>query len=205
MEKTAEQKNLQKRGFTREITGLFLLFWTIFLVLCLLSFDKNDPTLNHVTTGALTHNKAGLFGAYVAGFLNEWFGVCSFLWPLFFVLLALTCFSRFFALDWRRWVGCILLVLFVLEMSEAFSVTVGDFTPGGIAGHSLYVCSTLYLSPLGAFLLWIFFFLIGLQLIFSLSWVDIISSANQKIRLALQRRKERKNNPNGVLLNAEKM
>lgn len=190
MEKKEEQKKPRKSGFTREMTGLFLLFWTIFLVLCLVSFSKNDPTLNHVNSQAIIHNKAGLFGAYVAGFLNEWFGLCSFLWPVFFLALAFACLFQRFVIDWRRWAGFLLLVLVLLEVFASISLAVGDFSPSGIIGRSLYSCTTKYLNPVGAGLLWLFFGLIALQLILARSWIEIIQSLRTRIRRVLEEKRE---------------
>ena len=143
-----EQQNKPRSGYAREMTGLFLFFWAVFLVLCLVTFDKNDPGLNQVSTVAVVANKAGLFGSYVAAFLNEWFGFCAFLWPAFFVILGLACISQRLVFNWRIWCGFFLLVLFLLETSEAWDIRLGDFTPGGIAGHGLYAFTTHYLHPL---------------------------------------------------------
>ena len=164
-----------KTGYTREFTGLFLFFWAIFLTLALVSFDKTDPTMNHVRTVTEIHNKAGLFGAYVSGFLNEWFGLCSFLWPLFFVAIGCPCLSSRLVIHWRRWVGIFLLVLFLMETGVAWHITVGDFSSGGILGTSLYQSSVRYLNPWGASLFWFFIFLIATQLIINISWINVVT------------------------------
>ncbi|MBQ7617742.1 MAG: DNA translocase FtsK 4TM domain-containing protein, partial [Desulfovibrio sp.] len=177
-----EQKTQRKGGYARELTGLFLFFWAIFLLLCLVSFDRNDTTLNQVSSVAQIHNKAGQFGAYVAGFLNEWFGLCAFLWPIFFVSLGCSCVSRRLVLNFKRWLGIFLLVLFLLETSAAWQISTGDFSPGGIVGHGLYACVVRYLNPLGASLLWLFIFMVALQLILNISWFELLSRLGERLK-----------------------
>lgn len=185
-----EQQNKPRSGYAREMTGLFLFFWAVFLVLCLVTFDKNDPGLNQVSTVAVVANKAGLFGSYVAAFLNEWFGFCAFLWPAFFVILGLACISQRLVFNWRIWCGFFLLVLFLLETSEAWDIRLGDFTPGGIAGHGLYAFTTHYLHPLGASLLWLFLLMVAVELIFDLSWFALFGRVFQLLKQKLQERHE---------------
>ena len=185
-----EQQSRPRSSYAREMTGLFLFFWAVFLVLCLVTFDKNDPGLNQVSTAAVIVNKAGLFGSYVAAFLNEWFGCCAFLWPVFFVILGLSCISQRLVFNWRIWSGFFLLVLFFLETSEAWEIRVGDFTPGGITGHGLYVFTTHYLHPLGASLLWLFLLMVAVELIFDLSWFALFGSLIEIVKRKVQEKHE---------------
>lgn len=105
--------------FSRELFGLFLLFWALLLLLSLVSFDANDPSLNHVVSGhADVQNKAGLFGAYAAGFLNDVFGVAALLWPLVFGALGAAYVSPAYAMHWWRWCGFFLLTVCLLVMAR---------------------------------------------------------------------------------------
>lgn len=160
--------------FFRELLGLFLLFWAIFLVLGLLSYNSNDPGLNHVVSSKnLIHNKAGLFGAYAAGFLNDLFGVGALVWPFIFAALGATYISAHYSFLWWRWCGFFLLTVCFLVCGAAFDFRIGDLSGGGMVGYSLYANSSLYLSPFGSFLLWLFIFLVGTQLSFNFSWLAI--------------------------------
>lgn len=160
--------------FGRELFGLFLLFWALLLLLSLLSFDANDPSLNHVVSGhADVQNKAGLFGAYAAGFLNDVFGVAAVLWPLVFGSLGAAYVSSAYAMHWWRWCGFFLLTVCLLVMGAAWDISLGDLWGGGMVGNALHNNASLYLSPGGSALLWVFVLLVGLQLACNISWFSL--------------------------------
>lgn len=140
----------------------------------LLSFDAGDQSFNHVvSSGAPVRNKAGLFGAYAAGFLNDVFGVAAFLWPLVFGALGAAYVSSGYALHWWRWCGFFLLTLCLLVAGAWWDLSLGDLSGGGMVGSALYDNARLYLSPVGSTLLWIFVLLVGLQLACNFSWFTL--------------------------------
>lgn len=162
------------RKFLRELFGLFLLFWALLLLLSLLSHDAGDPSFNHVVSSASqVRNKAGLFGAYASGFLNDVFGVAAFLWPLVFGALGAAYVSSGYALHWWRWCGFFLLTLCLLVSGAWWDLSIGDLAGGGMVGSALYENARLCLSPVGSSLLWIFVLLIGLQLACNFSWFTL--------------------------------
>ena len=66
------------RKIARELFGLFLIFWGLLVLLSLVSFDQNDPSINHaVSNPAIVKNYAGLFGAYLSGLLVDIFGFAA--------------------------------------------------------------------------------------------------------------------------------
>jgi S-DNA-T family DNA segregation ATPase FtsK/SpoIIIE len=147
----------------------------LLLLLSLLSFDANDPSLNHVVsaTHVAVRNKAGLFGAYVAGFLNDVFGVAALLWPALFAALGAAHISRAYVMHWWRWCGFFLLTLCLLATGSAWDFSLGDISGGGMVGNALHVNASRYLNPFGATLLWIFVLLTGLQLALNVSWFSL--------------------------------
>ena len=147
-------------------------------MLSLLSFDANDPSLNHVVSGKVEiQNRAGLFGAYAAGFLNDVFGVAAFLWPLAFGALGAAYVSPSYSMHWWRWCGLFLLTLCLLTLSASLDMTLGDLKGGGMVGDALYGNSSRYLSPGGSALVWFFIFLVGLQLACNISWFALAAQA----------------------------
>jgi len=157
-----------------------LLFWSLLLLLSLLTFNANDPSLNHVVSGKTEiQNKAGLFGAYAAGFLNDVFGVAAFLWPLVFGALGAACVSSSYAMHWWRWCGFFLLTLCLLVVSSFWDISLGDLRSGGMVGEALYAQSSRYLSPGGSAIVWFFVLMIGIQLTCNLSWFGLAARGRQ--------------------------
>ena len=146
------------------------------LLLGLVSFDANDPSLNHVISGGNgIANKAGLFGAYTAGFLNDAFGIGAFVWPLALAALGAAYVTPAFALQWWRWCGFFLLTLFLIVIGTAWDFSLGDIRGGGLVGRTLNANATRYLSPAGSALLWFFVLLVGLQLACNFSWFTLMA------------------------------
>ncbi len=163
--------------FGREFFGLFLLFWALLLLLSLLTFSVEDPSLNHVVSGTVAvHNKAGLFGAYTAGFLNDVLGVTAYLCPLIFAALGAAYVFPSCSLHWTRWIGFFLLTICLLVLSSAFDLTLGDLWGGGMVGNALHGNAQKYLSPGGSALVWIFVGLVGIQLVWNFSWFGLLCS-----------------------------
>ena len=83
-----------------------MLFCTLIVLLSLCTFDATDPSLNHVVSGkARVANKAGLFGAYLAGFLNDVFGVAAFIWPALLAVLGAGYISVIYVFLELHWIS----------------------------------------------------------------------------------------------------
>lgn len=168
-------------GFGREVFGLFLLFWTLLILLSLFTYDPADPSLNHAVSGdPAIVNKAGLFGAYTAGLLNDIFGSASFFLPLALGGVGVSFISRGFHITWIRWIGFTLLSFCLLAVCASWDIPVGDLRGGGVAGWGLTHYLTLFLSPFGSTLLWILAFLVGMQMCFGLSWKKVCQEAGNR-------------------------
>ncbi|WP_300710105.1 DNA translocase FtsK [uncultured Desulfovibrio sp.] len=171
------------RKFGRELFGLFLLFWSLLLLLSIVTFDVNDPSLNHVvSSNATVENSAGLFGAYTAGLLNDVFGIGAYIWPLLFAALGAAYVSPVYALHWWRWCGAFLLTVVLLVLGSAWDLSLGDVSGGGMVGNALHGNSSRYLSPVGSALVWLFVLLIGLQLCFDISWFALAALVRDAVR-----------------------
>ena len=160
----------------RELFGLLFLFCGLLMLLSLWSYDISDPTFNQAVSikASAIHNAAGLFGAYLSGFLVDIFGIASFLWVFFFLAVGAGLVSRWLVLKWYRWIGYLLLYLCVLVFSSAADVSIHGIHGGGLVGQWLCALSYLFFSPFGSILLWIFAFLIAMELSFSISWLTLM-------------------------------
>ncbi len=151
------------------------MFWGLLVLLSLLTFNVNDPSLNHVVSGKIVvSNKAGLFGAYLAGFLTDVFGFAAFIWPLVFGALGIGYMSVAFELLWWRWCGYFFLTLCLLTAGAAWNFGLGDVRGGGMVGRALFENTCLYFSPGGSALIWFFVLLIATQLSFDISWLTLV-------------------------------
>lgn len=177
--------NTDGRKLTHELFGLVLMFLSLLLLLSLLSFSADDPSLNYVTSaGMKVRNKAGLFGAYMAGFMNDVFGVASFVWPVCLGGLGAGFISLRFDFRWWRWCGHILLGLCFLAAGTAWDFSLGDVRGGGMLGGILFNAASLYLSPVGSGLLLLFVLLIATQLSFDISWMTLFHRVWEAVRTA---------------------
>lgn len=164
--------------FSRELFGLFLIFIAALLCLSLFSFSATDPSFNYVQSGSPeAANLAGLLGAYIAGFLNDIMGAGALVWPAVFAFFGLSFLSAKYIMRWWRWCGLFLLTVCALVFFSAFDFSIGDLSGGGIAGGALYKDGLRYLSPFGTFIIWLFLFLIGIQLVFNFSWPSALAMA----------------------------
>lgn len=139
-----------------------------------MTFNVNDPSLNHVVSGnSVVSNRAGLLGAYIAGFLNDVFGIAAFVWPVLFGVLGAGYVSATFELLWWRWCGYFLMTLCLLCAGAAWDWSLGDVRGGGMVGRALFENMSLYLSPGGSSLVVLFVMLIATQLSFDISWISL--------------------------------
>jgi S-DNA-T family DNA segregation ATPase FtsK/SpoIIIE len=121
--------------------GVALVALGLFLVLALVSYSPQDPSLN--STGAAkgaVQNMGGIVGAFLADLSIQALGWTAYLIPVFFLFLGIT---RFLYKNWGSWalrsVGALLFVLTlsVLVQLQAGSITFaggGDVPAGGIVG-----------------------------------------------------------------------
>ncbi len=160
----------------RELIGLLFLFCGLLMLLSLWSYSPLDPSFNQAVTiqsKSSIHNAAGMFGAYLAGSMVDIFGVTSFLWIIFFLAVGSGLVSHWLVLKWYRWIGYLLLFFCVLTLSARCDLGLHGIHGGGLAGDTLVAFSHVILSPIGSLLLWIFAFLVAMELSFSVPWLSI--------------------------------
>lgn len=166
------------RKIARELFGLFLIFWGLLVLLSLVSFDQNDPSINHaVSNPVVVKNNAGLFGAYLSGLLVDIFGFAALVWPAVFIAWGAGCISSWFTMPWWRWCGFTLLAACLISLGAAWNLGLWDVRGGGMLGMTLYTRFTALFSPMGSTLIWLFLLFLSLELAFGIAWLSLLNRA----------------------------
>ena len=177
----------------RELFAMFLVFWGLLLLVSLVTYSQQDPSINHVVSSPQSiQNGAGLFGAYLSGILVDFFGVAAYVWPLGFLLAGGRNFVRNLTAMWWRWVGIILFAISFCSMGAAVPLTIGQIEGGGFLGRIFHKMGTYYLHPAGGALVWIFLTLIATQLTIGGTWEGLVKRIKSYITDLLLKRAERK-------------
>ena len=166
----------------REVTWLFGVALSIFIFLALLSFDVKDPGWSY--QGAITevHNAIGPVGAFVSDWLLSWFGYTAFAvaWLPLVVVRWIVRGTQ----DGRIWIARALgLMLLIPGLCVVFGLHVGagsnwlpiGTTGGGILGGVLNQGLVGDFGVMGTALGGLVLSLVGLTIVFSLSWPDVLA------------------------------
>lgn len=154
----------------KDFTGFVVLSFAIFLMICLVSYDPKDPSLN---TTVLSHdypisNYGGIIGSYCADFMMQIFGYASFLFPLALIeVVRSLVFKKTWASSIFKFVGLILLLIFS-SLGLSILDPHAEILPrwGGFAGYYTKETATQYLGFTGMLLMWISFGLTSISMVF---------------------------------------
>jgi S-DNA-T family DNA segregation ATPase FtsK/SpoIIIE len=180
-----------------EIVGLLLCASALLLFLALASYSPLDPSLNSksILTGAkTTRNWVGMFGSYLSDLMLQFWGVGSFLLPLFMATLGARWFrSRPVQNPIAKTLGAIWMLLFVPAL---LAILPGDFRwmgvipIEGLAGRILGDFLIRYLNLAGAYIVCTTVLAIALYLTtaFSFSAIELWAPTRFAFILALRDR-----------------
>ena len=166
----------------REVTWLFGVALSIFIFLALLSFDVKDPGWSYQGAISDVHNAIGPVGAFVSDWLLSWFGYTAFA-IAWLPMIAVRWVVRG-TQDGRIWIArvlglmllipglCIVLGLHVGAGSHWLPIgTTGGGILGGVLSQGLVGDFGITGTALGGLVLT----LVGLTVVFSLSWPDVLA------------------------------
>ena len=127
-----------------ELVGLLLCVSALLLFLALASYSPLDPSLNSasILTGShAARNWIGIFGAYLSDLILQFWGVGSFLLPIFTGMLGMRWFrSRAVQTPIAKTLGAIWMLLFVPALLAILPVHfrwMGAIPIEGLAGRVL--------------------------------------------------------------------
>ncbi len=175
-----ETKDLRR---TKEITGVILIAVALFLLVCLLSYSPSDPSFTHfVSSNIKINNCGGFVGAYLSDSLLKTFGIPSYLFPLFLIMLSVKLLlNRVFRVTVSAVFGFIGLIF---STSSLLSIRYGtvrlfdaDLNSGGIVGAFSSRFLDSYLNHVGSYIVLVVIFLISLMVTLDLSLVSVIGKS----------------------------
>jgi S-DNA-T family DNA segregation ATPase FtsK/SpoIIIE len=142
-----------------ELVGLVLCVSALLLFLALASYSPLDPSLNSASILTKSHaarNWIGIFGAYLSDLILQFWGVGSFLLPIFMGMLGVRWFrSRTVQSPVAKTLGGIWLLMFVpalLAILPGHFRWMGSIPVEGLAGRIVGDVLIRYLNVAGAYI-----------------------------------------------------
>lgn len=155
----------------------------LFVLLALLSYSDSDPSWSSSGANTDIRNLAGVTGAFLSDVFFSLLGYAAYLLPLLLAYRAIAILidrDRHEPLDWSlfglRALGLVLLVIAFTALT-ALNDLGGSGLPqgaGGILGASTGVAFDAAFSPVGARLILVAVFLLGLTVFADINWLHLI-------------------------------
>ena len=180
-----------------ELAGLVLCVSALLLFLALASYSPLDPSLNSASILTRSHaarNWVGIFGAYLSDLVLQFWGVGSFLLPLFMAMLGARWFrSRAVQAPVAKTLGGIWLLMFVpalLAILPGHIRWMGAIPIEGLAGRIVGDVLIRYLNVAGAYIVCTTVLAVALYLTtaFSFSAIELWAPTRFAFVLALRDR-----------------
>ncbi len=188
-EKTEEADQARGRRRIRDVLFISVGAMCLFVLMALMTFSETDPGWSASGTGVPIQNLGGVTGAFLADVFYALVGSAAYLVPL---LLAYRAISLLFtedqhqAIDWQmmglRTLG---LLLLVVSATALLSLNDGDLShlpqgAGGILGAAIGEGFDQAFNPVGARLVLVSLFLLGLTVFADISWLGVVDWLGSK-------------------------
>jgi DNA segregation ATPase FtsK/SpoIIIE, S-DNA-T family len=180
-----------------EARWMLLLLVGVFLLLCLLTYDKTDPAWSYTSRATEVHNAGGKAGAWLSDVLLYLFGLSAYIWAAVCGYAVVRGYRRLKTKrlgikatkkaieaeqehgSWGRVVGLILLFVGCLGLEYSrlswVSATL-PLAPGGMLGQIIGEGAHQLLGAIGGTLSLLCVFAVGLSLSTGLSWLSVFES-----------------------------
>lgn len=186
----------------KEIIGILLFFLLVFVLVSLVSYHPQDPSLNNATAGN-AKNLFGVVGAYLADALIGLFGLGAFWVPILLLFMSIQFFADRPPLDFGLTLaGGLLLILTsaaLLAYRQDHYVVFGNrFSSGGWIGIHLKKGLFRYTNPTGGGIILSLVWLVGFILMTGFSLMRfgekcraVAAKVVDRVKTAYLKRKER--------------
>src|SRR3990167_6897716 len=81
-------------GHAKEVYGVIFLAASVYLILCLFSYNSLDPSFSTLAVGRGVQNLGGKVGSYLADLLLVGFGYGAYLIPFALIAISVTHFAQ---------------------------------------------------------------------------------------------------------------
>jgi S-DNA-T family DNA segregation ATPase FtsK/SpoIIIE len=176
----------EARRRLREAGALLLLPLAVYLLVCLASYNDQDPSWGHASTIEHARNFGGAVGANIANLLRYIFGLVSYCFPLLLLLLGVQVLRQRGEQAEHPWESSLRLIGFVFFFITAPALLYLNFTEpvlpqgvGGIIGQWVGHGLLQAFGEKGAPLLLLALFLIAVTLATGLSWFKVMDWTGQ--------------------------
>jgi len=169
----------------REIVLLVFSSAALFFLLALLTFSPEDPGWSHSTAYKSLHNACGLYGAWLADVILNFFGLMAYMIPIMLFWSGYLLYSPAYRQKgvWRgvlRWTGFFTTIfsgsaIFFLHLYFLRTKIDLPDTSGGIVGREVGETLVRLLGNSGSTLLVLAIFMTGVTLLTGLSWLQMMN------------------------------
>jgi len=172
---------------------LVLLAVAIYILVSLSTYNSADPGWSYIGPETEVANSMGRVGAWCADVLLLLFGYLAFILPPMIAYRAWLVFKHqrhqeewLWPMFWVRGVGLVMTLVAGTALAALYFQSDGQQLPasaGGVLGWEVGSWTLSIFGAVGATLLLLTFFLVGITVFTSLSWIDVIDLTG---KLALQ-------------------
>ncbi len=181
----------------KEIAGILLFFLVVLILVSLLSYTPNDPSIHHATATEEIQNKFGLLGAHLSGFFIGLFGLGAFWIPLLLLLGSIRLFVRQKLKKTQIIVTLIGSLILIITSGALLSIRhdhyllfESQFSSGGIIGTPFKSLLLKYANTVGGTLILSVFWIIGLIMATGLSLLSSLKALLNAVLIVKSRLKK---------------
>ncbi len=170
----------------KEIIGIIFFFLVVFILISLLSYSPQDPSIHHATSSTQIENFFGLAGAHLAGILVGLFGLGAFWIPILLLFTGIHLFGGHSTKTMApAFLGGSLLIIstgaLLAVYANYYSIFGSEFSSGGIVGIPLKLFLVKFCNNAGAVLILAALWLIGIITATGFSIINLIKQCRQTL------------------------
>ncbi len=146
---------------------LIIFLICILIFVSLYGYSSQDPLLKSPFSSQVElDNYIGAIGAFISGWLVYFFGIYSYLAPVFILALTFNLLFKYIVTSFRKFVGFFLLAFILFPLATYYEWHVLEIIGGGYLGAFIYQSALTYLNTLGSLILFYSFIPLAIECFF---------------------------------------